>query len=418
MRIAIWHDLPSGGGKRALYDQVQGLMGRGHYLESWCPPTADQEFLPLDNLVVEHVVAMDIFEPTWRAMVGRLSGGATQTLARLNAMDRHSRHCAAEIDDGNFDVVLAGSSGPLAVTGLATYLGTPAVLYLQEPFRPLYEATPVLPWPALAKSQSFNLFDFRKRVFNAAQVRALRIQAREELKGVQAYARVLANSYFSRESMLRAYGIEAAVCYLGVDTERYRDLRLPRQRLVVGIGAFFPNKRVEVVIEAIARISRSRPPLVWIGNSARESYLEGLVHLAERRNVSFTPLVAASHDDVVRLLNEASVLAYAPRLEPLGFAPLEAGACCLPVVAKAEGGVRETVVTGETGLLVDEDADLTGALECLLDDPPLARRMGTAGRLRVESTWSLPQAIARLEAQLLDVIQDSNPFDTKIPDLG
>ncbi|MHB1599044.1 MAG: hypothetical protein ACYCXY_09175 [Acidimicrobiales bacterium] len=56
MRIAVWHNLPSGGGKRALYDQIRGLLELGHYVESWCPPSADQSFLPLGDLVTEHVV--------------------------------------------------------------------------------------------------------------------------------------------------------------------------------------------------------------------------------------------------------------------------------------------------------------------------------------------------------------------------
>jgi glycosyltransferase involved in cell wall biosynthesis len=149
---------------------------------------------------------------------------------------------------------------------------------------------------------------------------------------------------------------------------------------------------------------------VWIGNSARQSYLEDLERLAERRNVAFTPLVAASHDDVVRLLNEASVLAYAPRLEPFGFAPLEAGACGLPVVAKAEGGVRETVIDGETGFLVVDDADLTGALQRVLDDEALARRMGATSRRIVESTWSLSQATDRLESHLLQVVEKKSQW--------
>ena len=135
------------------------------------------------------------------------------------------------------------------------------------------------------------------------------------------------------------------------------------------------------------------------------------MNLAERLDVAFTPLLAASHDEVVRVLNEASVLAYAPRLEPFGFAPLEAGACGLPVVARAEGGVRETVVDGETGLLVEEDADLTSALERLLNDEALARRMGENARRRVESTWSLPQATNRLGRHLREVAQKRNePF--------
>src|SRR6266446_7167318 len=46
VKIAVWHNLPSGGGKRALYYHVRGLVERGHTVESWCPPTADQSYLP------------------------------------------------------------------------------------------------------------------------------------------------------------------------------------------------------------------------------------------------------------------------------------------------------------------------------------------------------------------------------------
>jgi hypothetical protein len=56
VRIAVWHNLPSGGGKRALVDQVAALQARGHHIESWCPPSADQDFLPLGQLIPEHVV--------------------------------------------------------------------------------------------------------------------------------------------------------------------------------------------------------------------------------------------------------------------------------------------------------------------------------------------------------------------------
>ena len=78
LRIAVWHNLPSGGGKRALYDHIQGLVARGHYVESWCPPTADQEFLPIGELVNEHVVALDPVERTGsKAIALRLSGGGT-----------------------------------------------------------------------------------------------------------------------------------------------------------------------------------------------------------------------------------------------------------------------------------------------------------------------------------------------------
>ncbi|MGD0442034.1 MAG: glycosyltransferase family 4 protein [Acidimicrobiales bacterium] len=305
------------------------------------------------------------------------------------------------------------------VTSLGRYVKSPALLYLQEPyrvlyeamprhqepFRRLYEATPRLPWAALDRPEGFQLSAVYDRLYDAVLIRGLRILAREELAGVRTYDRVLANSYFSRESMLRAYGIDAAVCYLGVDTERYKDIGLTRKRIVIGIGAFVSDKRVEVVIEAVGRITPPRPSLSWIGNSEDPHYLGQLVELAERRGVTFTPYQNISDQEVVRLLNEAAVMAYAPRLEPFGYAPLEAAACGLPVVAQAEGGVRETVVDGETGLLVGNQSELPCALQRILDNEGLARRLGAAARRHVESTWSLSAATDRLESHLFDLVE-------------
>jgi glycosyltransferase involved in cell wall biosynthesis len=406
MRIAVWHNLPSGGGKRALYDHVQGLVARGHYIESWCPPTADQEFLSIGDLVLEHTVPLDTMDSLTRRAMARLSGGGTLIPATLKALDVHSRSCAQQIDELGFDVLLAGSGLPFAVTGLARYVKGPTLLYLQEPYRPLYEALPRLPWPAPPDLKGFRLHAVRDRLIDVIRMHALRIQAREELQGVQAYDRVLANSYFSRESMLRAYGLEATVCYLGVDTERYQDRGLARKRQVVGLAAFRPHKRIEVVIEAVAQIRPPRPALSWIGDFARPDYLRQLVALAERRGVAFTPHLAISHEEVVRILNEAAVMAYAPRLEPFGYAPLEAAACGLPVVAQAEGGVRETVIDGETGFLVDNDGDLHLALQRILNDDVLAHRMGAAARRRAESMWSLSAATDRLESHLVKLVEE------------
>src|SRR5216683_3299275 len=59
VKIAVWHNLPSGGGKRALYYHVRGLVERGHTVESWCPPTADVSYLPLRELIPEHTKPFD-----------------------------------------------------------------------------------------------------------------------------------------------------------------------------------------------------------------------------------------------------------------------------------------------------------------------------------------------------------------------
>ena len=66
--------------------------------------------------------------------------------------------------------------------------------------------------------------------------------------------------------------------------------------------------------------------------------------------------------------------------------------------------MRETVVDGETGLVVDSDRQLPSALQQILDDSELARRFGAAGRRRAESVWSLPASMDRLESHLFELV--------------
>jgi glycosyltransferase involved in cell wall biosynthesis len=93
---------------------------------------------------------------------------------------------------------------------------------------------------------------------------------------------------------------------------------------------------------------------------------------------------------------------YAPRLEPFGLAPLEANACGLPVIAVAEGGVRETIVNEVNGLLVDSaPSAMAAAISRLLAEPSLRRQLGINGRHIVEQKWGMSASLDRLEQHLI-----------------
>jgi glycosyltransferase involved in cell wall biosynthesis len=353
--------------------------------------------------VSEHVLPL-----SWSPDDFHLTRGYGATVDCLRAMDRHCRQCANEINRGVFDLLLANSSALVAVAPIARHVRIPAVIYLQEPCRKLYEALPELPWVALSRPPGWwgSPAYVRRRVGDFLRVAGLRVQAREELRNARAFVSILVNSYYSRESVLRAYGLDAKVCYLGVDTKLFVDQGKPRENLAVGTGAFAPHKNIDFIIRALAHVRRPRPRLVWIGNVAVGSYLKQLTELAAAKDVDFEPKLRIQDSELVDLLNRAKIMLYSPRLEPFGFAALEGNGCGLPVVAVAEGGVRETIIHGVNGLLAEHDPQaMAAAIQLLLDDPVLARRLGENGCKLVAERWTVQHSVDRLENRLLQTLQ-------------
>jgi glycosyltransferase involved in cell wall biosynthesis len=117
--------------------------------------------------------------------------------------------------------------------------------------------------------------------------------------------------------------------------------------------------------------------------------------------------LTGQRSDVSDLLAAADVFAHPSQRDPFPLAVLEGLAAGLPVLAWADGGVREQVVHGETGFLVptsDVNA-LTDAMSSLLGDASLRERMGQNAVRHVathcnpariaESFTSLMQRVAR-----------------------
>jgi glycosyltransferase involved in cell wall biosynthesis len=437
MRIAVWHNLPSGGGKRALYNHVKGLVKRGHVVESWCPPTADQTYLPLSNLIKEHIVPLNqLYVSPFRKiafeaseilykesnkplnLISRIRRRLAGILYpypdiedRMIAMHLHCQQCADQINHGGFDLLFANSCWFFYAPAIGQYVNIPKAVYLGEPNRSFYEASPQLPWLALPQpNQWFSpqyLADFWQ---DLVEVQKLRAQAREELKNIQAFDLILVNSIFSTESVQRAYGLDSQVCYLGIDSELFKPLNLPRQQMVVGLGAMLKAKGLDKAVRAIATIaSKLRPTLIWIGNMSDATYVDEVKKLAIALGVNFVPKLKIPDSEVIELLNQAAVMIYTSTLEPFGFAPLEANACETPVVAIAQGGVKESIQDGVNGFLIqgNDPVAIGQAIAKILNDPELSDRLGKQARNHVLDYWSWDRAIDRLEQSLRSLIKET-----------
>lgn len=409
LKIAVWHNLPSGGGKRALYHHVRGLVERGHTLEAWCPTTADQDYLPLSRMIPEHRLPLDLNR--WRGVdranrLQKIFADYRSARIKIQELQSHARACADEINARDFELLFANPCQFSRVGFISQFTTLPTAIYLQEPNRALYEAAPKLPWiaaEARAASESHSQYA-RRLAQDWARLQGLRLQARHEYENIRAFNAILVNSFFSRESVKRAYGLDARVCYLGIDTDLFHPTGVQRENYIIGLGGIHPDKQIERAIRAVGALpGHSRPPLLWIGNFAHPPYLDELNRLAKKLGVTFTIKVNISDIEIVDAINRAAVMLYTPRLEPFGFAPLEANACETPVVGIAEGGLRETIQHGVNGLLAEtnEPEEIAVALDQVLGDPTYAREMGQRGRELVLERWTWDAAIDRLENALL-----------------
>ena len=137
------------------------------------------------------------------------------------------------------------------------------------------------------------------------------------------------------------------------------------------------------------------------GGAFQEALERESERLGVRERVEF-----GFRDDVPDLLETLDVVALPSWTEGLPIVLLEAMAHGRPVVATPVGGTPELVTDGETGLLVpprDPEA-LAAALRRVLDDPDLARRLGTAARARVAERFTAAEQARRTLAIYDDVV--------------
>jgi phosphatidylinositol alpha-1,6-mannosyltransferase len=204
--------------------------------------------------------------------------------------------------------------------------------------------------------------------------------------------------------------VPVSVLHPGADVERFRpdlgtaDLRetlgVGERPLVVCVSRLVDRKGQDVLIRGIARVRRTVPDatLVIVGGGPAESRLRALAEEAPEGSVVFAGKVPEEDLPRYYALGEVFAMPCRSRLAGLevegwGNVFIEAAACGRPVVVGDSGGARESLVDGETGILVDgTDVDaVADAVGSLLGDPERALRMGRAGRDRVlrAHTWPL-----------------------------
>jgi glycosyltransferase involved in cell wall biosynthesis len=214
--------------------------------------------------------------------------------------------------------------------------------------------------------------------------------------------RYVANSQYVARRIRRYYNRSAAVIAPPVDTVFYTpSARAPEPYLLV-VSALVPYKRLDVAIHA-ARAAGL--PLKIVGEGTDRATLEALAG----PDVEF---LGRATDETVRELYRGATAVLLPGEEDFGIVPVEAQACGRPVVALARGGALETVVDGETGVLVHslEPADWAATLRRVRDAVESGRAFAP-DRIRASAErFSLDRFLTAMAAEI-DALVDAPPAE-------
>ena len=224
---------------------------------------------------------------------------------------------------------------------------------------------------------------------------------------------VIAVSAGMKDSILDAYPrIDADKVHVvlnGIDTQVWQPgesavldkLGVDKQRPIAAfVGRITRQKGVKHLLKAAQNFDQDIQLVLCAGapdtpEIAAET--EALVEeLRAQRDGVFWVKDMLSREEIKQVYSGADVFVCPSIYEPLGIVNLEAMACGTAVVASNVGGIPEVVVDGETGVLVNYDADddatfeadLAAAVNRVAADKELAQRFGAAGRQRAIEDFS------------------------------
>ena len=227
------------------------------------------------------------------------------------------------------------------------------------------------------------------------------------------FTRLVTVSNSVRETLLKC-GVppdKVQVIHHGTDIEAFakttlerkavrQDLGIPDDCVAIGIvGRIAPEKGHDVLLDAISHLGNSYPlRLVIVGSGPDEPALREKI---DRMGLSEKVIWTGFRDDVNNVIAAMDVVTVPSTWnEPCSAVIQQAMALGKPVIGTLTGGSPEMILDGETGLLVppSDPAALAEAVSQLAGDAFLRKRLGAAGRERVESHFSLQIMTNKIEA--------------------
>lgn len=179
--------------------------------------------------------------------------------------------------------------------------------------------------------------------------------------------KIVTNSKNTQKRIQKYWKRESDVIYPPIDTSKFSFKEYGNFWL--SVNRLYPEKRVELQIEAFRQMPEQKLSIVG-GHAKGDHAARYASRLVDRLPKNVQLLGSVSEEELLELYATCKGLITSAKDEDFGMTPVEAMASGKPVIAVNEGGYRESVVDGETGVLVKPDVEsIIEAIKTISKDP-------------------------------------------------
>ncbi|NLP05418.1 glycosyltransferase family 4 protein [Candidatus Fermentibacteria bacterium] len=377
--LHLFHNLPSGGGIRALSGMLSRISPE-RPVRAWSPSGS----YPLQG--VNGVTEESLPFPEGARLRGiRRLAGPLGPMVRLKRLELLCRRAAELMDDAGCGPALICNSMYVAAPPILRFLRRRSAYYCFEYPRHIFE-------PRLVKRT-------RGRLSEAILAPLARMEREMDRSSALAAGLVIALSEYMAGRIADIYGIKARVVRPGVDSYFFTPSNRPGGGgFALSVGALWPFKGHDFAIRAAA--GAGLRSIVVTADREFPGYCAVLEKTAADSGIGLTVFSGLSDLELRELYRACSVVICGQHMEPYGMVPLEAMACGRPVVAVAEGGFVENIEHGVTGFLTPREPDAAAEIVAKAVEAGRWSGVGGAAREFVERERSLEAGAAGLLSAL------------------
>lgn len=366
MRIAIYHELPRGGARRAI-NEFSRALGKTNTVDLH---VLDEKKYAQEKKFYTKVYFYPFIPKKWSGRNPPIR--LYKDTIEVYKLYRRTKEIAKIIDSKKYDIVIVSASKYIEAPFIMRFLKTPFIFYCSDPnFRFIYE--PILQVPKSVGSLRYYYEKIKRYFFKQL-----------DKKNIQYAPSCYAPSDYIARLFTKTYDKENKAIHYGVDTQFFTPGKSEKDIDIFYIGSYDPIDGLALLDDAVSHIDKKLVVRKLLTEEEWISDDKELRELYRRSKVFFCP----AHN------------------EGLGAALMEAMSCGTPIVAVNEAGHKELVIDGKNGFLIPRNPKkVAEKLTWVLSHEKKRFEMEKFARLYMSTKWSWESRAKKLEGVLHEEIQ-------------